>query len=430
MAPAHDPPRASRSHELAIRDVAVIADDLTGAADCGIAFAVAGLPTFVTFGEKPAPDSARIVAIDTDSRWRSETEAKQRALEAARGAYREGTRTIYKKIDSTLRGHVGAELAATFQAASERRSGAVPIVLLAPAFPAMGRMTRGGRILVGGVPLEETEVWRKSGMSGPADPVPLLRQAGLRAAAIDLARVRSGAEPLAESMADEMVQAAVCDAEVEDDLRRVAEAGARLRRPVVWAGSGGLARHLPAALGLEPDPAQKAPPLDRASGPVLMLVGSRSQEAHEQARFVAAQPGVRIFELAPDQLLLGERSPAASQLERALAERTDVVLVISLGERVDLSLAASLAAALARLAAGQASRIGGLVATGGDIARAALAALGAAGLHLLGEVEPGVPIGLADTHPALPVVTKAGAFGTPPTLQRSRAALKRLYGGS
>lgn len=429
MAPAHDPQRASQRRELAIRDVAVIADDLTGAADCGIAFTVAGLPTFVAFGERPAPQSARIVAIDTDSRWRSESEAKQRVLEAARGAYREGARTLYKKIDSTLRGHVGAELAATFQAAGERRSGAVPIVILAPAFPAMGRMTRGGRILVGGVPLEETEVWRKSGMSGPAGPVPLLRQAGLRAVAIDLARVRSGAESLSESMADQTVQAAVCDAEVEDDLRRVAEAGARLKRPVVWAGSGGLARHLPAALGLEPDPAQKAPPLDRPGGPVLLLVGSRSQEAREQARFVAAQPGVRMFELAPE-LLIGDRSPAAAQLERALAERNDVVLVISLGERIDLSLAAPLAAGLARLAAGQASRISGLVATGGDIARAALAALGAGGLHLLGEVEPGVPIGLADTHPALPVVTKAGAFGTPPTLERSRAALKRLHGGS
>jgi len=37
-----------------------------------------------------------------------------------------------------------------------------------------------------------------------------------------------------------------------------------------------------------------------------------------------------------------------------------------------------------------------------------------------------VPIGLADARRPLPVVTKAGAFGTPQTLQRCRAALKRM----
>ena len=36
-------------------DVEVIADDLTGAADCGIAFAAAGLATFVAFEDAPAP---------------------------------------------------------------------------------------------------------------------------------------------------------------------------------------------------------------------------------------------------------------------------------------------------------------------------------------------------------------------------------------
>jgi len=62
------------------------------------------------------------------------------------------------------------------------------------------------------------------------------------------------------------------------------------------------------------------------------------------------------------------------------------------------------------------------------IARAALAAMGAGGLHLLGEVEPGVPIGVTDTARPLRVVTKAGAFGTKETLQRCRVALREKRG--
>ncbi|HEX9401316.1 MAG TPA: nucleotide-binding domain containing protein [Anaeromyxobacter sp.] len=84
-----------------------------------------------------------------------------------------------------------------------------------------------------------------------------------------------------------------------------------------------------------------------------------------------------------------------------------------------------LAAAVARLVAPHAARLAGLVATGGDIARAILGALGATGLHLDGEVEPGVPLGVANSTPPLAVVTKAGAFGSPGTLARCRAALRQ-----
>jgi 4-hydroxythreonine-4-phosphate dehydrogenase len=44
----------------------------------------------------------------------------------------------------------------------------------------------------------------------------------------------------------------------------------------------------------------------------------------------------------------------------------------------------------------------------------------------VGEVEPGVPLGVADTPRPLPIVTKAGAFGGPATLVRCRSALRAL----
>jgi len=423
-------------------EVTIIADDLTGAADCGIVFAVAGLPTFVAFGDPGdvgtrdvgtpygtptkvpyGVPTTQVVAVDTDSRGMAAGAAAERVLGAARAACRNGSRILYKKIDSTLRGNVGAEIGATYRAAAEARGRA--LVILSPAFPSTGRTVRDGRVLVNGVPLDQTEVWQKSGMSGPADPVAMLAAAGLETVPLGLATVRTG---LPEALARTPAQAVVCDAESEGDLAEIARAGASLPVAVVWAGSAGLARHLPRALALRPSAptaASQKPP----SGPILALVGSRSSVAREQARLLAQEPGVESFVLDPGMLLQGEGAPEwtrmAASVERALAAGADAVLRIDAGQHLQLEHAPLLAAALGRFAGAYAARIGGLIATGGDIARAVLGAIAASGLYLLGEVEPGVPIGFTDTARPLPVVTKAGAFGTPSTLQRCRAALKR-----
>jgi len=391
-------------------ELTIIADDLTGAADCGIAFALAGLPTFVAFGKGPPPGDAQVLALDTDSRAASAEEASRRVHAAAKDAWGRGARTLYKKIDSTLRGHVGEEVAAAVAAGKE--AGRRPLVIAAPAFPALGRTTSGGRVFVDGVPLERTEVWRKSGMTGPADIASQLRACGLRVVGADLEAVRSETLPRG-------AEAIVCDADREEDLRHVAEAGARLDAAVVWVGSGGLARHLPAALRLRPatTAARRFAPRE---GPVLALVGSRSSVAREQARELCAQRGTACIELAPDALFSERDVPEA---RNALEAGRDLVLIIRAGEEVDLSRSLRLAAALARLAAPLIGRVAGAIATGGDIARALLAALGASGVWLAGEVEPGVPIGITDTEPPLAVVTKAGAFGNPSTLKRCREAL-------
>jgi D-threonate/D-erythronate kinase len=393
----------------------VIADDLSGAADCGAAFAAFGLDTFVALGGTLALPPARVVALDTDSREAPSEVAAGRVRSAALRALGEGSQALYKKIDSTLRGNVGAEVAAAYRAAVEALPGPRPLVVATPAFPSAGRIVRRGRVLVAGVPLEETlgaqlrTFGLKVGTTRLTDPDELQRE---------LERLAQGG-----------VEAVVCDAEDETDLRAIARAGAGLPRPVVWVGSAGLARHLPAALGLRPhDAPEKGAEAERAAGPLLFLVGSRSAMAREQARRLAAEAGVESVVVSPETLRAGEGgagwAEAQECLSRALAAGHDVVLVVgAAGDQISRP-DALLAAAMGRLAAG-APGVGGLLATGGDMARAALLARGANGLRLLGEVEPGVPLGLTDEPRPMPVITKAGAFGTPSTLQRCRGALRQ-----
>src|ERR687897_2644258 len=131
--------------------VAIIADDLTGAADTGVQLAHAGYRSAVAFRDAPIPpaDDLDAVALDTDSRAIPAGFAAKRVMEAVRSV--RDIPIVYKKLDSTLRGPIAAELAAALGASGRDRA------VVAPAFPAAGRTTADGVQLVRGVPVHETE---------------------------------------------------------------------------------------------------------------------------------------------------------------------------------------------------------------------------------------------------------------------------------
>src|SRR5512144_302516 len=94
----------------------IIADDLTGACDTGVVFKRRGWATRVAFTPEADFGSAPVRVVTTESRALAE-EAAVWAVERAMRALRlYETSLIYKKIDSTLRGHPGAELAAVMRA--------------------------------------------------------------------------------------------------------------------------------------------------------------------------------------------------------------------------------------------------------------------------------------------------------------------------
>src|SRR5215218_239541 len=131
--------------------VAIIADDLTGAADTGVQLARAGYRTAVAFRDAPIPPARDLdaVALDTDSRAMPAGFAAKRVVEAGHAV--RDARIVYKKLDSTLRGPIAAELAAALEATGRHHA------VVAPAFPSAGRTTVGGVQLVRGVPVHETE---------------------------------------------------------------------------------------------------------------------------------------------------------------------------------------------------------------------------------------------------------------------------------
>lgn len=404
----------------------ILADDLTGAADCAIAFGRRRREAVVTWGDatKAPHRHAAVWAHDAASRGFSADAAAARHLDVLASLPMSG-RVLFKKIDSTLRGQPAAELAATLahlKPTSQRVFG-----VLAPAFPATGRTTIDGRVLVHGVALQETELWRRDHTYPNADLVDVLATAGIRAEKVALAVVRGGdLGAVLAGMAERAANVvAVCDAATEHDMGLIAEAGLHASSATVFIGSAGLAHALAIHEGTG---GTEAPRVSVSKFGTLTVVGSLAGVSRAAARRLRETGMVAYFPIEPGVLTGDETRHAeiASGVMRRLADGGDALVEISQNDSPDLSLGPKLAQHLAAVLKVAAPVIGAMAATGGETAAALLSGFGVNGIRLADEIEPGVSLGLTLGSFSAPVVTKAGAFGDENSLVRINERLRAV----
>ena len=399
--------------------IVILADDLSGAADCAVACHRAGLSSAVRLNAAGAGSEVAALALDLDSRALPLAQARARTL-AAQAAIGSGG-ALYRKIDSTLRGHVAQDIADTLTLA-----GPGAFALVCPAYPATGRSVEDGQVRVHGQPLGETEIWRLGGR-GAADLPAMLTAVGLEPVCLELATVRGGGLNAAIAAARAGgARAVACDAVTEADLEAIVAAGLPLPG-VVWAGSGGLAIPLARALGPGQRPAVVA--AARRAGPTLVVVGSASSVSRAQWALLVRDPAVHALLIAPRALLEGPEGPGWRPASRALvaavgkAGKDTVAVAIDPAAPLEPGAGPVLAARLGALVGRQLGRFGALAATGGETARAVLEAAGVAALDIRREIEPGVVLSQAS---GLPVATKAGAFGGETSLVDAVDVLRAL----
>jgi uncharacterized protein YgbK (DUF1537 family) len=129
--------------------IAVIADDLTGAAEIG------GIGLSYNFKVEIAHEvnlhsTADMLVINTDARSKKEQEAVEITGRVSRQLKALNPQFLFKKIDSVMRGHVVAEIAAQCNAMEISRA------LVVPANPALGRTLVNGHYYINQVPAHET----------------------------------------------------------------------------------------------------------------------------------------------------------------------------------------------------------------------------------------------------------------------------------
>lgn len=424
--------------------IVVIADDLTGATDTGLQFSKFGLRTGVYFDLPLTPGTCDVIAITTESRSRPADDARRLVAHAGSRIGAWNTARVYKKIDSTMRGNVGAEVEALAGALDRR------LVVLAPAFPASGRTVRNGRLFVNGVPLAESEFG-----TDPLSPqrhsrigAILAEQSDWRIVEVGLNHVRHGAAWLSERI--EQISGAhepavvVCDAVTPNDLRQIARASAGFDC-VLPAGSAGLAEMLPEALGMRRNQAGELPPLTPADA-VLAVVGSVNPISRRQLELLSRSQGVATVEISAEELIdpdarRRETDRGARETKAALTSRMEVALTFNFAHGTDelAWLAEKHGLTIGDLTETIVRSLGtivvrtrpvmdrlGLVITGGDTAIAVCRALGGTGMVINREVAPGIPTCalVGGDYQDTPVVTKAGGFGSEDALLEALRTLK------
>ena len=398
--------------------ILMIADDLTGALDTGVQFAQNGIdaevfpfPADRPHGKlKAVIERSRVstLVVDAASRHLQPHEAASRVSEivltvrraaATRGADRP---LLYKKTDSTLRGNVGAELQALLTA------GDTDVVVFAPAYPRMGRITLDGVQFIDGVPLDCSEFANDSRQQMRDATVAdiIARQTDVATDLLTVRQIRNGDRPSASPR-----RIVICDSETDADLNRIVDWLQDSDFAYSLAGCGGFASVIASRFradlgggkssnvsgarsyrGQECGYAPSEFEISTGHG-VLLVCGSRHSRSQSQVQF-ASQKGVLKpagdhngdFQfIAPPEDLQADPNAVAERLAEAA-----LVSLRTMQPRV-------------------------LVAFGGDTTAAVLRRVGVKSVYPVYEFEPGVVVSRIDAGliPNLKLlVTKAGGFGS------------------
>jgi uncharacterized protein YgbK (DUF1537 family) len=339
----------------------LIADDLTGALDTAAQFTgrIGPLPVLL---DRTTTEPQASYALNLSCRDGDEKTAV--AVTRDNLHFYSGADLAFKKIDSLLRGHWAAELAEIVQSNMFRR------IVLAPAVPAHGRLTRDGLQMLAQSPGDRVLI---------KDVAAELVLHGVALASVD----------------HEIV---VLDADSDADLDAIATRYAN-EPATLWCGAAGLAR------ALAQEPPRAAQPLNQ---PHLVIVGSRHPVTLRQVEvFSAARPECAA-PMSPDPSFVG-------RVQTKLEAFGCCVVLPDLPSGLTEREAAERIARGLGLLSGRLPPLGGLTVVGGETFAALCRVLKATRLSVDGEFLHGVPGCRMESGlwSGTSCASKSGAFGEP-----------------
>ena len=401
--------------------VRVIADDLTGACDVGAALLPWPQPIVIESMDRSGAALASAGEALSIRNTQSRTCARDTAVARVRTALGDVPAAhpglVLKKIDTALRGWLGAELDAAMDAVG------ADTALVVPAIPEVGRTTVGGRQLIDGIPVDETAFARD-----PQNPV---RDACVAAAIEATSRRRARSVSTAE-MRERGVPAAVArcraegasvvvgDAATDDDIACwvAGIVGDVATRTLVLVGSTGLARGWRATCPSWMDGGGRAGAAPQPGHGVLVIAGSAHPATRAQLEHLAAANVATV--VAVDGM---DPATAAARLHAG----GTVCLVAPEGLVSGGSAAVLGAIAEVTLAVVERVRPAAMVLIGGETAFHVLGRLGHPRLQVEGVPAPLVVRAsvLDGLLAGMPLVTKGGSSGPPERLTQIVAEVRR-----
>jgi uncharacterized protein YgbK (DUF1537 family) len=412
--------------------IGVVADDFTGASDVANALARGGMATtqFIGVPDGRVSDTCDAGVVALKSRSIAAADAVAFSLNALNWLKSQGCRQFVFKycstFDSTPSGNIGPVAQAMLDALGE------PFAIVCPAVPAIGRRVFMGHLFVGDRLLSESGMERHplNPMTDPDIRRWLSRQTSLPVGLVSEPTVSLGVGATAAALSAEAGRGnrlIVVDAVDENDLRTI---GAAVSASRLVTGAAAIASALSENFRGTGALHRRAAQPTTISGPGLVLCGSCSRTSQQQVQtFLHDHPGLRID---PAALYSGTMTPAiAMQWVSEHAGQSPIVYSTTAAvddrtghaaENIE-AFFASLGAAAVRNGTRR------LVVGGGETSGAVVTALGLKELRIGPEIDPGVPVVVADTPTPLGLALKSGNFGGPDFFAKALALMERPLAG-
>lgn len=405
--------------------IAIIADDLTGACDTAVKLKGKGWPAKVFLNEeslsKMEPEKGLVAAVTTNSRSLTSEEAFQTVKAMAEIIHRFPFQTVYKKVDSLLRGNVTAEILAVMEALD------YDLTILQPAIPSINRFVINGKLVHSPNDSEGIDIIER--FNG---------KKGLSIGLISVDIVHQGPSAIFQKIMDlkangYKIIAVDCDS--ENSLSVIADTYRILPFKVLPAGASGWIQYLLDNASVnEKDEKNNSINQCCLNGHVLVVAGTSNEATKEQIKILFKQPDTACTLINVDRCLNGliseELSRCIKRIDHLMINEpeTIVLAVDSLFnnhlESLHKAYVEISSMTIVQTVANIAKYVienypcNALFITGGETAYQVLEEMATDSIDILEEILPGVPLGLMHWGDrSILVALKSGRFGTPSTIK-------------
>jgi 2-keto-3-deoxygluconate transporter len=405
--------------------ILVVTDDFTGANDTGVQFRKKNLKCIIITNKDFINRSLKnfdVLVVDTESRFDDQETAYRKTYETGKIIKTKNIKYIYKKLDSTFRGNIGAEISGIMDSLDIKHA------IIVPALPSNGRTTLNGNVYVKGVLLAETEIADdpKTPVTDSFIPKIISYQTEKSIKVINHNDVLQGKQNLIQKVRQLMmngIHMIVIDAIDDRDIDVIASAVTSINEKILLVGSSGLAGFLPKYFNIKSD---------RKSN--IIIAGSVSDVTRKQVDYVKEKIAVKLIDVETEKLFSGGRDKEKTRITEIIKESSmngeDIIIrsapskeyvteSFETGQKFGYDrfqvtdIIASFLGEIAGFIIKEIS-INGILLTGGDTAIKAAQCLNISGTIIQDEILPGVPYGYfaEEKYRNIIIVSKAGGFGS------------------
>lgn len=386
--------------------IAIIADDFTGANDVGVQLNKYGLNVVTALEEIESSD---VIIYNTESRNIDEDEAKKKVEEKFKMMKERKFNYFYKKIDSTLRGNLSKEIEAIVE-----NIGADEKVVVAAAFPIMGRVIKNGEHFLNGKRVVETEIAK--------DPVTPVTEGDLKKIFHNSINIRF--EELINGSAEKKIRESsekiiIFDSETEEELEECAKFLVKTGYDKYIAGSAGIMNYLPELWGIK--------------NRVAIISGSCSTVSIEQINRVIdineGQLEIVNFDIRDEMVKKNSYKIKKDIVLRSVVDKKDVDEVMEFFMKKGVSRKEAGGLITDFIAEESAkyiieNEINNLIIMGGETSYKVLKKIGIKSLKIEYEVETGIAVAKSENM-RYNIIVKPGNFGSENCINRCYEILKK-----